>query len=89
MGVPAYNEAPWKYTHISTATTTAIKTAPGILHTVVVNTPGTTNTVTISDGAATIATYTAAAGTQTYDIGFNTGLSITTSATCDITVSWS
>lgn len=88
MGIPGYNEAPFKYTHITTATTTAIKTGQGVLHTVVVNTPGTTNTVTINDGAAVIATYTAAAGTQIYDIGFATSLSITTGAACDITVSW-
>lgn len=89
MGVPAYNEAPFKYAHITTATTTNLKNAPGVLHTVVVNTPGTTNTVTINDGAAVIATYTAAAGTQIYDLGYNTSLSITTGATCDITVTYS
>lgn len=82
------NEPPYKYNHITTATTTTVKSLPGILHTVVINTPGTTNTVTINDGANVIATFTAAAGTAIYDVGFTT-LSITTSATCDITICYS
>lgn len=82
------NEPPYKYNHITSATTTNVKTLPGILHTLVINTPGTTNTVTISDGSNTIATFTAVAGYMLYDVGFST-LSITTSATCDITVCYS
>lgn len=84
----AVNEPPFRYNHITTATTTTIKSLPGILHVIQVSTPGTTNTVTVSDGASTIATFTAATGTYWFDVGFSS-LSVTTSATCDITVSFS
>lgn len=87
----------WNYTHISTTTTTLIKTGTGILHSITFNTPVATGTVE-SDDALTnttpiIGKTTTATGTNPttliYDVVFNTGLSITTgTAAQDITVAW-
>lgn len=74
------------YNHISTNTTTVVKSGPGILHTLTVNITGTTATVVIWDN-------TAASGTQIanmtinandtfflFDVAFNTGLTIVTTS---------
>lgn len=94
MGIAGYSEAPFKYAHITTATTTTLKTAPSVLHAIVINAPGTTNTITINDGAggATIGVITTPATvgqTIIYDVGTNVGLSIVTGAACDLTVVYS
>lgn len=99
MTMAGYNEPPYKYNHISTNTTTVVKSGPGILHTVVVNLIGTAPaTLVLWDN-------TAASGTQIanitlnandtfflYDIGFNIGLTaVTTSGATvsDYTISYS
>lgn len=85
------NEPPFKYNHITSATTTTVKASPGQLHAVVINTPGTTNTITLTDSAgafAVITSPTAIGQTVFYDVGF-TSLSVTTSATCDLTIVYS
>ena len=38
MGVPGYNEPPFKYANITTDTTTTLKTGIGVLHCITVNT---------------------------------------------------
>lgn len=86
------------YTHITTATTTAaIKTGAGSLHTICVNSLGTVASAITVDDALTATTPTIAVinsltllGCQTYDVAFNTGLTIVTTGTVapDVTVSW-
>lgn len=70
-----------KYVHVNTVSTTTAKTAPGILHSVVVNSPGTGSTVTIYDSltasGAVIAVLTGlACATLTYDVPFSVGLTV-------------
>lgn len=86
----------WNYTHITTTTTTLIKSNPGILHSITFNKPVATGTCELDDAI----TNTGAMGiittptsplpvTLTYDIEFLTGLSITTgTAAQDITIAW-
>ena len=77
------------YTHISTATSTQIATAPVVLHTVVVNTAGTTITLFDNAGACsttTVAVIGAVTGTFAYDINLKNGLCITTVGSGDVTV---
>lgn len=87
MGIPAYNEAPWRYNNITTNTTTTVKTGTGLLHCITVNNPPTgANTLTIFDsttGSGTkIGTAVMNANDQTllYDVGFGNGLTIVTTA---------
>jgi hypothetical protein len=87
----------YSYTHITTDATTVIKTTPGLLHTICINTPIATETITVGDSATT-STPTIAAITevtaqtptcQTYDVQTSTGLTVVTAvAAGDITVSW-
>lgn len=98
MGVPGYNEPPFKYNNITTNTTTTVKSGQGVLHLITINNPPTgANTVTIFDsttGAGTkIGTAVMNANDQTlwYDIGFANGLTIVTTAATtpgDYTVSY-
>jgi len=72
-----YNEPPFKYAHITASGgNQRLKTGVGVLHTMVVNNPGTTNTITISDGTNTVGMM--AAGTIptniVHDIGYGTSL---------------
>lgn len=82
------------YSNITTDTTTTIKSGPGILHSIVINTAASTGTATVYDNTAgsgtKIATLgTGTAGTFVYDICFNTGLTIVTAtAAADITVTY-
>jgi hypothetical protein len=90
--------AGFTYTHITTATTTAaIKTGAGVLHTLCVNSLGTVASAITVDDALTATTPTIAVinslallGCVTYDVAFNTGLTIVTTGTVapDVTVSW-
>jgi len=87
----------YNYTHISSATTTLVKTGAGVLHAIVVNKPvaGTveaddalTNTTPVI-GIMTIGTVTSMPPfSAIYDIAFSTGLSITTSVAVDLTIVW-
>lgn len=86
----------YAYQNISTDTTTALKSGPGYLHTVCVNTPVATGTITIYDNTAasgtkigTITSFTSLPGCFTYDVAFWTGLTIVTAtAAPDITVAF-
>jgi hypothetical protein len=87
----------YNYTRVTTAATTLVKTGPGVLHAVVVNTPTSTGTLELDDAltnttpiigkmlfAASIPPFTA-----TYDVAFTTGLSATVGvATIDATIVW-
>lgn len=92
--IPGYN-----YVNITAAapTATVVKTGQGILHTITFNKPVATLVATIYDNTSAtgtiIGTITIPASplpvTLTYDVTFNTGLTINTAtAASDITVSY-
>lgn len=95
---PALAQQPqsFQYTNITTDTTTAIKSSPGVLHSICVNTPAATGTVTVYDNTAgsgtkiaTITSFASVSGCFIYDVAFWTGLTIVTAtAAPDITVSY-
>jgi hypothetical protein len=95
---PAAAQAPqsFQYQNITTDTTTVVKSTSGVLHTVCVNTPAATGTITIYDSTAasgtkigTITSYASLPKCFTYDVAFWTGLTIVTAtAAPDVTVSW-
>jgi hypothetical protein len=84
------------YQNITTDATTTLKTGPGYLHTVCVNTPAATGTITIYDNTAasgtkigTITSYASTPRCFTYDVAFWIGLTIVTAtAAPDITVTF-
>jgi hypothetical protein len=87
------------YNHISSATTTVVKSSSGVLHSLLINTPVASATITIYDntaGSGTVIGVITCGGTlandqanlYTYDVAFTTGLTIVTSAATDITVSY-
>jgi hypothetical protein len=86
----------YKYLNITTDATTTVKASPGILHTICINTPAATETLTIYDNTSAsgtkIGTTTLFASTNpcfTYDAYFATGLTIVTAtAAGDITVTY-
>ena len=91
--ITAYN---YKNIVLAAPTTTVVKSGGGLLHTICINTPAATGTITIYDNTAAsgtkIGTITAFASTNpcfTYDVNFTTGLTIVTAtAAGDITVSY-
>lgn len=87
----------WNYTHITTSTTTLVKTGAGVLHSVTFNKPVATGTVEFDDAITNttpvIALVTSPTGafpvTLVYDVEFTAGLSVTTAtAAQDITIAW-
>jgi hypothetical protein len=86
----------YSFANITTDTTTALKTGPGFLHNVCVNTPAATCTVTIYDNTAgsgtkigTITSYASVPICYHYDVAFWNGLTVVTAtAAPDITVSF-
>jgi hypothetical protein len=89
--------AGYSYAHLSTATTTTIKSGAGVLHTLSVNNLGTVASVTtVYDNTAAsgsvIAVINTLAGQESYiyDVAFSTGLTIVTTGTVapDITISY-
>lgn len=79
------------FRNITTNTTTVVKSASGVLERIVVNTAGSSATVTIYDNTAASGTKigTASANAQgllTYNAHFATGLTIVTTGAPDITV---
>lgn len=98
FGDPRQTIAVYKYVNIVLAapTTTTVKSGSGVLHTVCINTPAATETITIYDNTAgsgtKIGTITIFASTNpcfAYDIFFATGLTlVTATAASDITVSY-
>lgn len=87
----------YQYKNITTdATFAAIKSGPGILHTICVNTPAATEAIQVYDALtatgltiAKITSFASLPGCFTYDASFTIGLTIVTAtAAGDITVSW-
>jgi hypothetical protein len=86
----------FEYRNITTDTTTVVKSGPGYLHTVCVNTPAATGTIQIYDNTAAsgtkiglITSFASVSGCFTYDVAFWTGLTVVTAtAAPDITVSF-
>lgn len=80
-----------KFSYISTATTTAVKSGSGVLEKIVVSTAGSSSTATIYDNTAGSGTVVGVINTDalgSYDYGgrFATGLTIVTVGTPKITV---
>jgi hypothetical protein len=94
--IPVYLVAAGTPKNITTSTTTLVKTGPGSIYGLTVNTGGTTSTAKLYDGIdatgtliATCAT-TATGASFTYNIAFAAGLCIVTAggAPADVTVSY-
>lgn len=84
----------YAYNNISTGTTTTVKSGPGVLHAITINTTA-ASTITIYDNTAgsgtkigTIAASPAIGSTFGFDVAFATGLTIVTGGASDITVSY-
>jgi hypothetical protein len=96
FGSPQTVIATYRYLNITGQATTTVKSGGGILHTICVNTPAATETITIYDNTAAsgtkIGTITVFASTNpclTYDVNFTTGLTlVTATASSDLTVSY-
>lgn len=95
MAIGLLNQTSYSFANVTTNTTTTVKGSVGILHAIVINTPGTTETITIFDsttGSGTkIGTITpTAAGTILYDATFVNGLTVVTAGTTagDYTILW-
>jgi hypothetical protein len=96
FGSPQAVITAYRYLNITGQTTTVVKSGGGILHTICVNTPAATETITVYDNTAAsgtkIGTVTVFAATNpclTYDVNFTTGLTIVTAtASSDLTVSY-
>lgn len=96
FGSPQQTISVYKYKNITDQSTTTVKSGSGILHTICVNTPAATETITIYDNTAasgtkigTITVYASINPCLTYDINFITGLTIVTAtASSDLTVSY-
>lgn len=89
----------YNYTHITTAATALnVKTGPGVLHAIIINTPVASGTIEFDDavshtnpmGIITLPGTLLSDGPKPtiYDLAFSTGLNITTTGTMDITVAW-
>ena len=96
FGSPQLVITAYKYAHITTDTTTLVKSGGGLLHSICVNTPAATETITVDDALTattpTIAVITLYASTNscfTLDVNFTVGLTIVTAtAAGDITISY-
>lgn len=89
----------YNYSRMTTAATLLVKTGPGVLHAITINTPVASGTIEFDDaltnttpiiGKITLPATLLSDGPKNtiYDIGFSTGLSITTTGTMDITIAW-
>lgn len=96
FGSPQTVITAYRYLNITGQATTTVKSGSGILHTICVNTPAATETITIYDNTAasgtkigTITVYASTNPCLTYDVNFITGLTlVTATASSDITVSY-
>ena len=96
FGSPQLTIAAYRYLNITGQATTVVKSGGGILHTICVNTPAATETITIYDNTEAsgtkIGTATVFASTNPcliYDVNFTTGLTlVTATASSDLTVSY-
>ena len=87
----------FQYKNITTDATTTLKTTPGVLHAITINSPTATTTITVFDNTTNsgtkVGTITVPSSpmpvTLVYDISFWVGLTIVTgTATSDITVAF-
>lgn len=96
FGSPQLTITAYKYNNITTDTTTVVKSSPGVLHGICVNTPTATETATVYDNTsatgtkiAVLTSFTGLPGCYIFDVYFTTGLTIVTGvAAGDITVSY-
>jgi hypothetical protein len=94
VGLAAAATGGYSYSHISTATTTTVKSGAGTFRALTINTKGTASTATVYDNTAGSGTVIAvvdtsgATGTVIYDVAFTTGLTVVTVASQDLTVSY-
>ena len=96
FGNPQLIISAYKYLNITGQATTVVKSSSGVLHTICVNTPAATETITIYDNIAgsgtkigTITVYASINPCLTYDVNFTTGLTlVTATASSDLTVSY-
>lgn len=96
MPLFSLNSDPSSFLNITTATTTVVKSGPGILKKIIFNTPIINSTITIYDntsaagtkiGTITLgATLLGAENERNYEARFSTGLTIVTTGTNNITV---
>lgn len=93
MALPVLLGSAYNFQGITTNTTTTVKSDPGVLHSIVVNTTA-AGAITIYDNTAASGTKigtlksSIAEGTYYFDVNFNTGLTIVTAASSDITVTY-
>jgi hypothetical protein len=86
----------WSYANITTDTTTLVKSGPGVLHSVCINSAATNATIQIYDSTTgsgnkigLITTAASKIGCTTYDAAFWTGLTIVTAVTTpDLTIAY-
>ena len=86
----------WSYNHITTISTTLVKTGAGFLHTLTINGGWAPGVIELDDALtnttpqiALITSSASAALCLIYDLAFSTGLSVTTSvAAQDITITY-
>lgn len=92
-----YSQESYKYTHLNSNAGTTIKSGPGTLHAISINTKGASaNTCTVADATSgtspAIAVFDTTVNVQTmfFDVEFNTGLTVTlaTGTAADVTVAW-
>lgn len=97
LTLPAAAQEPFSYENITTDATTVVKSSRGVLHTITINSPVATGTITIYDNTsasgtkiATITVPTAAVPiTLIYDVAFWTGLTVVTGTeVMDVTVAF-
>lgn len=96
FGSPTLTISAYKYLNITGQATTTVKSGSGILHTICVNTPAATETITIYDNIAasgtkigTITVYASTNPCMTYDVNFTAGLTlVTATASSDLTISY-
>lgn len=96
FGSPQLVITAYKYTNITGDATTLVKSGPGIMHGICINTPTATETSTVYDSItasgtkiATLTSFTGLPGCYIYDVAFTNGLTIVTAvASGDITVSY-
>lgn len=89
----AFNQSQYRYTNITTGTTTQVFTGAGTIHAITLNTAA-AGSIILADSVSTttpaIATIKASAaeGTYLYDVAVANGLRIITAGATDLTVSW-
>jgi hypothetical protein len=86
--------AVFSYKHINSAATTTVKSSAGTLHTISINSKAASSSCTVYDNATGSGTVIAVLdtvnfeGSLTYDVLFATGLTLVTTGTPDITVTY-